>query len=62
MTRQRKIDKPFNFGYTMMDNEFPEDLHYNLNVLGIYVRKANKQLYFKDGRIGEMDTSYNCWS
>ena len=58
MTRKRKIDKPFNFAYLVMYNEYPKILHNNLNVPGVYKRKANTKVYFEDGRIGEMDTSY----
>ena len=58
MTRKRKIDKPFDFGYKIMYNEYPRELHNNLNVPGIFRRKANEKVYFKDGSIGEMDSSY----
>ncbi len=58
MTRKRKIDKPFDFGYKIMYNEYPRELHNNLNVSGIFRRKANEKVYFKDGSIGEMDSSY----
>lgn len=58
MARKRKIDKPFNFGYDVMYNEYPKELHVDLNVPGIFRRKANRKVYFKDGSIGEMDSSY----
>ena len=58
MARKRKIDKPFNFGYNVLYNEYPKELHVDLNVPGIYRRKSNRKVYFKDGSIGEMDSSY----
>ena len=58
MSRKRKIDKPFDFGYNVMYNEYPKELHKVLNVPGIFRRKANEKVYFKDGSIGEMDSSY----
>lgn len=58
MSRKRKIDKPFDFGYNVMYNEYPNELHKDLNVPGIFRRKANEKVYFKDGTIGEMDSSY----
>ena len=58
MRKKRKIKQPFDFGYRLMDNEYREELHENLEVPGIYVRKANDKVYLEDGRIGEMDTSY----
>ncbi|WP_458453908.1 hypothetical protein [Methanobrevibacter sp.] len=58
MARKRKIDKPFNFGFTIMDNEFPRELHMNLGVPGIFKKQINKKVYLQDGSIGEMDASY----
>ena len=58
MIRKRKIDKPFDFGFNVMYNEYPKELHNNLNVPGIFRRKANRKVYLKDGGIGEMDSSY----
>jgi len=58
MSRKRKIDKPFDFGYNVMYNEYPKELHKVLNVPGIFRRKSNEKVYFKDGSIGEMDSSY----
>lgn len=58
MIRKRKISKPFDFGYTIMDNEYPKILYSRLNVPGIFRKKINKKVYFKDGHMGEMDSSY----
>ena len=58
MIRKRKIDKPFDLGYAVMYNEYPKELHNLLNVPGIFRRKANRKVYFKDGSVGEMDSSY----
>ena len=58
MARKRRIDKPFNFGYKIMYNEYPKELHIDLKVPGIFKRKANEKVYFKDGSTGEMDSSY----
>ena len=58
MVRKRKIDKPFDLGYSVMYNEYPKELHNVLNVPGIFRRTANRKVYFKDGSIGEMDSSY----
>ena len=53
MIRKRKIDKPFDLGYAVMYNEYPMELHNILNVPGIFRRKANRKVYFKDGSVGE---------
>ena len=58
MIHIRKIDKPFNFGYMIMDNEYPEEFYQKLGVPGIFREKINKKAYFKNGKMGEMDTSY----
>ena len=41
-----------------MYNEYPKELHNNLNAPGIYRRKVNVKVYLKDGSVGEMDSSY----
>ncbi len=56
--RERKVDKPFNFGYTIMNNEYPKELHNCLKVPGIFRKKVNNKVYLKDGIMGEMDSSY----
>lgn len=58
MIRKRIVDKPFNFAYTIMNNEYPMELHNCLNVPGIFKQKSNTKVYFKDGTVGEMDSSY----
>lgn len=58
MERKRKIDKPFDFGYNIMYNEYAKELHINLGVPGIFRSKTNEKVYFKDGSIGKMDSSY----
>ena len=55
MKRTPEIDKPFNFGYQIMHNEFPEELHININAPGIYERTAtNTRVLNLDGG-GDMD-------
>lgn len=52
MARKRRRDKPFDFAFTIMDNEFPEELHINLNVPE-YIRKKSIRKY--TSRMGALD-------
>ena len=58
MARKRKIDKPFDFGFGLMYNEFPKELHEELDVPGIFKRKSNVKVRLKNGKVLEMDASY----
>lgn len=41
-----------------MNNEYPKELHNSLKVPGIFRKKVNNKVYFKEGSMGEMDSSY----
>ena len=58
MVRKRKIHKPFDFGFGLMYNEFPRELHEELDVPGIFKRKSNVKVRLKNGKVLEMDASY----
>ena len=58
MTRKRKIPYPFDFGFGVMYNEFPMELHENFDIPGKFRRKSNVKVRLKDGTILEMDASY----
>lgn len=58
MARKRKIDKPYDFAFGLMYNEFPKELHEELKIPGIFKRKSNVKVRLKDGKVLEMDASY----
>ncbi|WP_407377377.1 hypothetical protein [Methanobrevibacter sp.] len=55
---RKKIHHPFDFAFGVMYNEFPKELHENLNIPGIFRRKSNVKVRLKDGSVLEMDASY----
>ena len=58
MARNRKIDKPYDFAFGLMYNEFPKELHEELKIPGIFKRKSNVKARLKNGKVLEMDASY----
>ena len=58
MSRKRRIHNPFNFGFKVMYNDFPRELHSSLNVPGIFKKKSNVKVFRKNDSTLEMDSSY----
>lgn len=58
MCRKHRIDKPYDFAYRIMHNEFPQELHNQLKIPGKFKRKSNVKVHMNDGRILEMDSAY----
>ncbi len=58
MARKKKIHHPFDFAFGILFNEFPKELHENLDIPGIFRRKSNVKVRLKDGTKLEMDASY----
>lgn len=58
MQHKRKINKPYDFSFGILYNEYPKELHENLKIPGIFKRKSNVKVRLKDGKIREMDASY----
>ena len=58
MARKKKIHHPFDFAFGVLYNEFPKELHENLDIPGIFRRKSNVKVRLKDGTKLEMDASY----
>lgn len=58
MLRERKIYHPFNHAFEIMYDAYPKELHENLKVPGIFVRKSEVKIRLYDGRVIEMDASY----
>jgi len=58
MCREHRIDKPYDFAYRIMHNEFPRELHNQLKIPGKFKRKSNVKVHMNDGRILEMDSAY----
>lgn len=55
---RKKIHHPFDFAFGLMYNEFPKELHENLNIPGVFLKKSNVKVRLKDETILEMDASY----
>ena len=55
---RKKIHHPFDFAFGVMYNEFPKELHENLDIPGVFRRKSNVKVRLKNGTILEMDASY----
>ena len=58
MARKKKIHHPFDFAFGILFNEFPKELHENLDIPGVFRRKSNVKVRIKDGTKLEMDASY----
>lgn len=58
MKRTREISHPFNYGFTLMFEEFPKDYVEVLKAPGKFVKKANTQVKLPKGKTGEMDAPY----
>lgn len=58
MARKRRIDKPYDFAFGMLYNEFPKELHEELKIPGLFRRKSNVKVRLKNGVVREMDASY----
>ncbi len=58
MIRKRTLDKPYDFAFGMLYNEYPKELHEELKIPGIFKQKSNVKVRLKSGRVLEMDASY----
>lgn len=58
MARKKKLDKPYDFAFGVMYNEYPKEFHKELNIPGIFKRKSNVKVRLKQGNVREMDASY----
>ncbi|HAJ78012.1 MAG TPA: hypothetical protein DCO89_02995 [Clostridiales bacterium] len=52
------IPQPFNYSFTLMFEEYPEQFIEVLKAPGKFVKKANTQVKLPDGKTGEMDCPY----
>ena len=55
MKRTPEIDKPFNFGYQTIHNEYPRELHMTINAPGIYRKTATNTKVLNLDKGGDMD-------
>ena len=58
MNRTRRIHHPFDYGFTLMFEEFPEEFVEVLKAPGKFVKKANTQVKLPNGKTGTMDAPY----
>ena len=54
----KTIPQPFNYSFTLMFEEYPEELIEVLKAPGKFIRKANTHVKLPDGKTGEMDCPY----
>ena len=58
MARKRKIHKPFDLGFSLLFNEFPEEFLELIGAPGKFRRKANANVYVGNSDKLKMDASY----
>ena len=58
MIRKRQIHKPFDLGFNLLFNEFPEEFLELIGAPGKFRRKANADAYVGNGDKLRMDASY----
>ena len=58
MKHIKSISKPFNYSFTLMFEEYPDEYIEVLKAPGKFIKKANTQVKLPKGKTGEMDAPY----